>query len=114
MWKWGEEIRRAAAKVGIDTMSALEHPARMKKAGFINVEEAPLKAPLGQWPKGHVEKRVGAMGGKDLDGGLEGISTKLLSILGYKEEEVNTLLKEVRSELRSLQVSWDDVSYSAG
>jgi hypothetical protein len=104
LYKWGKEMQRAAAKVGIDTMAALQHPGRLKAAGFVNVDEFLLKIPLGPWAKGKREKKIGAMGGKDLRDGLEGLSTKLFSILGYKEEETKKFLDEVRAEMDSGQV----------
>ncbi|KAF2094351.1 S-adenosyl-L-methionine-dependent methyltransferase, partial [Rhizodiscina lignyota] len=105
LWKWGVEIRRACQKVGIESMASVEHPTRLKKVGFENVNEHVLKAPIGPWAKGKREKRLGAMARKDLSDGLDGISTKLFHILGYKEEEVKALLDAVKEELDNPDVS---------
>jgi hypothetical protein len=105
LWKWGQEIHRATAKVGIDSLSSLKHPERMKENGFINIDEAELKIPLGPWAKGKKEKKIGIMAQKDLLDGIEGISTKLFSLLGYSEKEVADSLESAKEGLLNPDVS---------
>lgn len=104
MYKWGEELRKAALKVGLDSTASLQHPQMLKDAGFEEVQMLQLKVPMGTWAKGKKEKKVGWMGGKDLHMGVEGISGKLLSILGYSLDEVKTLCEDVKAELETNKV----------
>lgn len=105
LWKWGKDLHRAAAQVGINSLASLQHAERMRKRGFVNVQEAELKIPLGPWAKGKKEKRIGAMAQRDLVDGVEGISTKLFLMLGYGHDEVKDMLDNVRKDLMDPKVS---------
>jgi SAM-dependent methyltransferase len=103
--KWGQEVHRATAKVGINSLASLEHLKRMTDRGFIDLKEKELKIPLGPWAKGKQEKKIGTMAQKDLYDGMEGISTKLFLLLGYSKEEVTELLDKARVDLMNPEVS---------
>ena len=115
LWKWGQEIYRATAKVGIDSLSSLKHPERLKARGFINVNSTALKIPLGPWAKGKKEKKVGSIALKDLLDGIEGISSKLFTLIGYSPEEVTDFLDKARAELVDPDVSstlpWYEITH---
>jgi hypothetical protein len=87
-------------------MSSLEHPARLRRRGFQNVEEKHLRCPLGPWARGQRQKRLGWMGRKDLYEGIEGISKKLFMMMGEgnSPEEVDTFLDQCREELMDASV----------
>lgn len=107
LWQWGQRIHRVCGRLGIDSMSALEHPARLRARGFTAVEERRLRCPLGPWAKGQRQKRLGWMGRKDLYEGIGGISKKLFVMMGEgTEEEVDTFLEECKAELMDPTVSW--------
>ncbi|KAF1989500.1 S-adenosyl-L-methionine-dependent methyltransferase [Aulographum hederae CBS 113979] len=98
--RWGEELRTAAGKLGIDTIAIQQHAKMLADLGFEDVKEGELKIPLGPWAKGKKQKKIGIMALKDLAEGLQGISTRLLVMLGTRsEEEVKVFLDEVRDEL---------------
>jgi hypothetical protein len=99
LWRWGQDIRRGLEKVGIDSLASLSHDERMRAQGLIRVERVGLKIPLGPWAKGRREKKLGIMAQKDLVEGLEGISTKLLLLMGYSQAELTELLDKARQEL---------------
>jgi hypothetical protein len=105
LWQWGKDINLAAGKVGVNTLASLQHAERMKKRGFVNVNEKELKVPLGPWAKGKKEKNIGAMAQRDLVDGIEGISTKLFLMLGRGHEEVKENLDRVREALMDPKVS---------
>lgn len=112
MFKWGEELKKAALKVGLDTTASLRHPEMLKDAGFEDVQAMQLKVPMGTWAKGKQEKKVGWMGGKDLHMGVEGISSKLLSILGYSPEGIKTFCEDVKAELETNKVHFSIDSFN--
>jgi SAM-dependent methyltransferase len=103
--RWGDRIRAACARLGIDSMASLQHPARLAARGFAGVEERRLSCPLGPWAKGQRQKRLGWMGRKDLYEGIEGISKKLLVMMGGESEEVDSFLEECKAELMDPAVS---------
>jgi hypothetical protein len=102
--KWGQEVHRATAKVGINSLASLEHAKRMAVRGFANINKMQLKIPLGPWAKGKQEKKLGEMAQKDLHDGMEGISTKLFLLLGYSQEEVTEFLNKARADLMNPEV----------
>jgi hypothetical protein len=97
--KWGQEIHRATAKVGIDSLASLAHKKRLEERGFVNLGTRQLKIPLGPWAKGKKEKKIGTMAQRDLYDGIEGISTKLFTLLGYEKEELVKFLDDTRAQL---------------
>lgn len=99
LWTWRGEILAAMENVGLDGMNALQHPRMMREQGFQNIGDKILKIPLGPWAKGKREKRIGAMAQKDLIDGLEGASTKLLLMKGYKQEQIDELLENTKKDL---------------
>lgn len=104
LFKWGKDVSAALARVGIDHLASLQHPERMRKQGFVNVSEQPLKIPLGVWAKGEAEKKIGSMAQKDLEEGLEAISMKLLILMGYEEEECKRFLDDVRLDVKNNKI----------
>ncbi|KAH6645825.1 methyltransferase domain-containing protein [Truncatella angustata] len=100
LWRWGEKINRVCGKLGIDSMGSLKHSERLRNRGFVNVEEKHLRCPLGPWAKGQRQKKLGWMGRKDLYEGIDGISKKLLVMMGEgTEEEVDKFLEECKADL---------------
>ena len=106
LWRWRRDMLAATKKIGIDTLVSLQHPKMLKEKGFINVGERKLKIPIGPWAKGRKEKQIGIMEQKDLVEGIEGISTKLLLMLGYEPETLNPFFEEVKKDLMDPKVSF--------
>jgi len=105
LWQWRRDMLAATKKIGVDSLKVLEHPKMMKERGFQNVGERPLKIPLGPWAKGKKEKQIGIMAQKDLVEGLDGISTKLLLMMGYEPEALKEFLENARKDLMDPSVS---------
>jgi hypothetical protein len=92
---WSELVSEASAKLGIDMGASLKHADRLRDIGFTQVQETHIKWPIGPWPKGKKEKRIGAMFQQDLVENLKGVSQKVfMQILGQSEEEFETLTKK--------------------
>ncbi|KAM0394785.1 hypothetical protein ACHAPZ_009524 [Fusarium culmorum] len=69
-------------------------------AGFINVKGRRIKVPVGIWPKDKTLKQWGAWNRHFLLQGLEGFSIRgLTELLGWKVEDVQLFLAEMRREL---------------
>jgi hypothetical protein len=106
LWTWRRDMLAATKKIGIDTLVSLQHPKILKEKGFINIGERQLKIPMGPWAKGRKEKQIGIMAQKDLVDGVEGISTKLLLMVGYEPENLKLFFEEVKKELMDPKVSF--------
>lgn len=105
IWKWGQEIRKAAKELGIDTLASLEYHKKMKRIGFCKLNEVVFKIPLGTWVKGKTAKKIGSMGKEIFVAILEGMSTRLLLKLGYQLREIDDLLRAVRADLENPNAS---------
>lgn len=105
MWRWDRDMLAATKKIGIDVRISLQHPKMLKERGFINIGERQLKIPIGPWAKGRKEKQIGIMAQKDFAEGIEGISTKLLLMVGYEPETLKIFLDEVKKEVMDPKVS---------
>ncbi|KAI1631936.1 methyltransferase domain-containing protein [Biscogniauxia mediterranea] len=99
LWTWGEKLRVMCGRLGIDTMAAQGHGERLRRRGFQQVDERHLLCPLGPWAKGQRQKRIGWMARKDLYEGIDGISKRLLLMMGDTEAEVDAFLERCKAEL---------------
>jgi len=105
LWQWKTDMLAATKKVGVDSLKTLEHPKMMADQGMQSIGVRQLKIPLGPWAKGKREKQIGVFAQKDLVEGLDGISTKLLLLMGYEPEALNKFLEDVRKDLMDPAVS---------
>ncbi|KAG0647365.1 Velvet complex subunit LAE1 [Hyphodiscus hymeniophilus] len=76
----------------------------VEAAGYENVHEEVSAVPLGTWPKDKRYKEIGLWNFVCLEEGLEGISLRLFTaVLGWKVEDVEVLIEQVRKELKELK-----------
>ncbi|KAK8134662.1 hypothetical protein PG984_006674 [Apiospora sp. TS-2023a] len=106
--RWTKLMDRACSKIGIDIRSAGEHADRMRSRGFDHVVERRLGAPIGPWAKGERQKRIGWMGRRDLQEGVDGMSSKLFKLLGDwgSDKEIESFLAEVKADVNNLHVGF--------
>ncbi|KXT03451.1 hypothetical protein AC578_1636 [Pseudocercospora eumusae] len=77
----------------------------MEEAGFRNVTEHILKLPLGPWPRDMTLRRIGAANLTQMLDGLDAFSVALFTkVLGWKVEEVQLFLREVREDAKRKSV----------
>jgi hypothetical protein len=103
--KWSLEMHCATVKVGINSLSALEHSTTIRKRGFVNIDETLLKVPLGPWAKGKREKKIGLIAQKDIYDCIEGASAKPLFLLGHNQESVTELIDGAKADIMDPDVS---------
>lgn len=103
---WGAGMRDGMAQMGCDTLATLRFRELMEKAGFVDIQETHIKFPLGTWPKGEKEKKMGALFGKDISENVSGISTKIFAHgLGWSKEQVDEFVPKMQAEIASNRVS---------
>lgn len=72
----------------------------IKDAGFVNVQVVKTPLPLGRWARDKRLKQIGVYNWTQLWEGLEGLSLRLfIDILGWRREELEVLLAQVRKDL---------------
>ncbi|KAF6809343.1 methyltransferase domain-containing protein [Colletotrichum plurivorum] len=81
----------------------------MKEVGFVDIHITKLKWPTNTWPKDDHHKLLGAWGNENSMRGIEGWTmAPLTRALGWKREEVDVFLTDVRKEFndRSIHAWW--------
>jgi hypothetical protein len=72
----------------------------LRDAGFVNINEHKTKWPVGSWPKGKREKRIGGLFLRDMHSALKASSLALYTrVLGWSEEKLDEFLEEVRKDM---------------
>lgn len=59
--QWNQSLVTAATKAGAKLDAILQVPKLLEAKGFVKLETAATKWPMGTWAKGRKEKRMGAL-----------------------------------------------------
>ena len=125
--KWITELLQASRNFGRNPCPGPKLEGLMKDAGFENVTVHMFKLPIGPWPKdSHLvsegeqndylqnrqaqaadpsQKTVGSWNLVQVEAGLEAFSLRLFTqLLGWKAENVQTLLANVRKDIRNPKI----------
>ncbi|KAL8859958.1 MAG: hypothetical protein Q9178_003507 [Gyalolechia marmorata] len=103
--KWITTLLQAAREFGRDPCPGPKLAGYMRDAGFKDVQERKFKIPIGPWPKDKHLKTIGAWNLVQIEDGLEAFTLRLFTqILGWKSEEVQVLLANVRKDLRNPKI----------
>ncbi|KAI2467281.1 S-adenosyl-L-methionine-dependent methyltransferase [Annulohypoxylon bovei var. microspora] len=98
---FADTLAEALCKLEIDCIESVENYARwLTEAGFINVKEIKLKAPLGTWPTDPHQAKVGLYNRNMIYDGLHGFTIRPYTHgLGWTPEEVEVYLVDVRKAI---------------
>ncbi len=100
--EWARMFTEAASKAGLNVERAGDFVTPLQEAGFRSIHGQKFKWPIGPWPKGRHNKRLGKWALEDLLQGLQGgILALLTRFLGWSKEQVELFLVEVRKDLRA-------------
>ncbi|KAF4534981.1 Methyltransferase domain-containing protein [Lasiodiplodia theobromae] len=100
--KWSEDVRRGAARAGIDTTACRSFETHLNALGFVNLRKEQPAWPLGTWPRGQMEKRLGKAALENLESGLQAISTAVFSrYLGMSRESIELSIMEAQRDMRN-------------
>ncbi|KAL8741174.1 MAG: hypothetical protein Q9190_006189, partial [Brigantiaea leucoxantha] len=103
--KWITTLLQASRDVQRDPCPGPKLAGWLRDAGFRNVTEQKFKLPIGPWAKDQYLKTIGAWNLMQIEEGLEGFTLRLFTqILGWKKEEVQVLLANVRKDLRNPRI----------
>ncbi|KAL2051991.1 hypothetical protein ABVK25_007683 [Lepraria finkii] len=103
--KWISSFLKAAEDFRRDPSPGPKIEGYMKEAGFEDVQHEKYRMPVGPWPKDKHLKTVGAWNLVQLENGLEGFTLRLFTtVLGWKAEEVQVLLANVRKDIRDPKI----------
>ncbi|EFX05306.1 methyltransferase type 12 [Grosmannia clavigera kw1407] len=98
-------IRDGLAKFGVDMHATRTNPDRLRAAGFVNVSHDVKKVPVGPWAKDPNLKTIGLYNRSVIYDGLQAITVGPFTRgLGWKPEEVEVFLIQVRRDLKNPSV----------
>ncbi|KAI4179202.1 MAG: hypothetical protein LQ346_007246, partial [Caloplaca aetnensis] len=103
--KWITTLLQAARDFGRDPCPGPKLEGWMKDAGFKDVQVSKYRIPIGPWAKDAHLKTIGAWNLVQIEHGLEAFTLRLFTqTLGWRAEEVQVLLANVRKDLRNPKV----------
>lgn len=103
--RWHDLITEASIKANRRLLTAAKIKGWFVDAGFVDVVETVIKLPNGAWPKDPRLKEIGAYHMSTLFDGLDAISLSLFThMLGWKIEDVNSFLTEVKADLKNKKI----------
>ena len=103
-YKWNELVSAGATKTGRPWANAPNYARWMREIGFEDVVEKNFYWPTSPWPKGQYFKEVSMLFQEDLLNGLEGISLKVMGLLGWSAEDVKAFLPAVRDDIKNTAI----------
>lgn len=99
---WSQYMIQSAANLGIDITVANKFPQILRDVGFTDVRMEWFTWPLGRWAKQAHDKERGMWSFENFDNGIQGFSMGFFSRgLGWRKEEVDALVLQVKQQLRS-------------
>lgn len=102
--QWMEELMDSAKNQDRDWTCASKYKKYMEDVGFVDVQEVRFKWPINPWPVGKKDKELGLWCMANLLDGLEAFSMYLFTESGKSMEEVQTLLVNVRNDLKNRSI----------
>ncbi|KAL0943742.1 methyltransferase domain-containing protein [Colletotrichum truncatum] len=101
----GKLFNEALAKLGRPFQEIPELVDIMNEIGFVDIVVTKYKWPMNQWPKDPTHKLIGAWSLQNNLDGIEGwFMAGFTRALGWKKEEVQVLLVDLRKELKDTSI----------
>ena len=104
LYKWGKVLSEASAKIGRPWTNVQKYKEWMEEIGFVDVVEKKYYWPLSRWAKGDYYKLVSVYAQASLLNGLDGMSLKLMGLMGWSAEEVKAFLVGVREDVKNTSI----------
>ncbi|KAH0424592.1 methyltransferase domain-containing protein [Colletotrichum camelliae] len=105
MWKWADKLDECCKILGRPFVHVPSLVPMLKEAGFVDVKIVPFKWPIGPWAKDPHYKELGEWACANALEGLEAWTIAALTrALNWSYAEVQTLLSEVRKDMRDRSI----------
>ncbi|KAI8961508.1 S-adenosyl-L-methionine-dependent methyltransferase [Daldinia sp. FL1419] len=115
LYRWNQLMLEGVTRLGRSWSNAQNYYRYFEEAGFENIVEKRFYWPTSPWAKGRYYKTVAAYFQEDLLSGLEGISLRVLGVLGMSLEEVRQFSEEVKKDLMDTNIhAYITVTYIYG
>ena len=99
LYKWGSIVGDASVKIGRPWTNVPKFKEWLEEIGFEDVVERKYYWPLSNWAEGDYYKQVSVYAQAALLSGLDGMSLKLMGLMGWSAKEVKTFLVGVKEDV---------------
>jgi hypothetical protein len=100
LYKWNQIILAGGEKSGRSWMNVQHYKHWMEDIGFEDVVQKTFFWPTNPWAKGDYFKKLGLLFREDLLIGLEGISLKVMGLMGWAPEDIQAFLTGLRKDIQ--------------
>jgi Methyltransferase domain len=104
LYKWGKILVEASEKLGRPWNHVPKYKQWFEEIGFEGVVEKKYYWPLSAWAKGKYYKKISVYAQADLLSGLDGMSLKLMGLMGWSADEVKEFLVGVKDDVKNTAV----------
>ncbi|KAH7007181.1 UMTA methyltransferase family protein [Ilyonectria destructans] len=99
--KWMENMCEGASTFGKPLDNAIEWQEKLRRAGFVEVQQQVHKIPIGAWPKDPKLKEIGKIQAVQESRVIDSYTPALFSrVLGWSGEEIQALIAKVKDDLK--------------
>lgn len=104
--RWCRNEDAAWNKIGLTVnLTGQEVKTWMERAGFVNIIIQQFKLPIGMWPADPSLREIGAIQLVAMLEGLQGLTiAPWVRHLGWKEDEVESFIEQVRNEWKDRDI----------
>jgi hypothetical protein len=100
LYKWNEVLIAGAQKGGRPWTNVQHYRQYMEDVGLVDIVEKTFYWPTSSWARGRYFKDVATYFQEDLLNGLEGVSLKVMGLMGWSVEEILVFLARVREDIK--------------
>jgi methyltransferase family protein len=104
VYKWNEILIAGAAKGGRPWTNVQYYRQYMEEVGLVDIVEKTFYWPTSVWAKGQYFKDVAMFFQEDLLNALEGVSLKVMGLMGWSVEEILVFLTSVREDIKDTSI----------
>ncbi|KAI1080841.1 S-adenosyl-L-methionine-dependent methyltransferase [Whalleya microplaca] len=104
LYRWNELMMEGVSRLGRSWSNVQHYRQYFEDAGFEDVVERRFYFPTGPWAKGRYFKTVATYFQEDMLVGLEGMSLKVLGVLGMAPERVREFVEDVKRDFRDTNI----------
>lgn len=104
VYKWNQLLIAGAEKGGRPWTNVQHYRRYMEEVGLEDIVEKTFYWPTSVWAKGPYFKNVATYFQEDLLNALEGVSLKVMGIMGWSVEEILVFLAGVREDIKDTSI----------
>jgi hypothetical protein len=105
LYRWGKLCVEGSTKIGRPWTNAVHYKRWMEEVGFEDVVEKDFYWPTSVWAKGKYYKQIAALFQADMLNGLEGVSLKVLGVLGWTADDIRAFIVGVGKDLQDTSIT---------